>query len=178
LTALASSALAAVIASAVTVVLVHRHDHQPTIPTSGTTHSTGPDTSLPDNEVTRVGEPTNLGGWTIVVEKFAVASVYEREPAMRGQKWLTTTLTLTNSGGASRSFDLQQITARYYQEGTWIEVPVRLGGSIGVGPRKTIREFLGFSVPTSAGTYSLVIRKDLESEKQSGVAAEIDLNCC
>ena len=135
-------------------------------------------TSLPANQVTRVGEPTPLSGWTVVVEKFAVASVYERERAPSGRKWLTATLALTNSAGSSRSFDLQQITARYYQEGTWVEVPVRLGGGIGVGPKKTITEVLGFSVPASAGTYSLVVRKDLESEKQSGDAVEIDLNCC
>ena len=81
---------------------------------------------MPDNQVTRVGEPTSLRGWTFVVEKFAVASVYAGEHARRGRKWLTTTLTLTNPAGATRSFDLQQITARYYEEGTWVEAEIDL----------------------------------------------------
>jgi hypothetical protein len=60
----------------------------------------------------------------------------------------------------------------------WNEVPARLTGSIGIGPNKTISYVLGFPVPASAGVFSLVIRKDLQSEKRSGDAVEIDLNCC
>jgi hypothetical protein len=170
-------ALSAVIGSAATIAFAHRHNGHESAQ-SATAKGATTTSSPPENQVARVGEPTVLNGWTIVAEKFGLASVYERERAASGRKWLVTQLALTNSAGTSRSFDLNQVVARYAEAGAWTEVPARLGGTIGVGPKKTIRYALGFSVPNAAQIFTLVIRKDLQAEKHSGDAVEIDLNCC
>jgi hypothetical protein len=87
-------------------------------------------------------------------------------------------LRIANLGHTARSFDSRHVSARYFEEGTQPEVTPTYNEQLLVQPTAALPMVLAFSVPTSSQTYSIVIRKGLEAEKQAGTAVEIDLNCC
>jgi hypothetical protein len=135
-------------------------------------------TALPSTSASRVREPTQLDGWTIVVESYHLASVFEQQRVLAGHKWLIAELAVTNTGAAGRVFDSRRVVGRYFESGASPEVPSGWNTELAPPANQTLPLELAFSVPSSSQIYSIVVRKDLESEKQAGTAVEIDLNCC
>jgi hypothetical protein len=58
----------------------------------------------------------------------------------------------------------------------YADVPSAINAATLVPPRTVVPLDLGFSIPASTHDYSVVVRRDLESELISGDAIEIDLN--
>jgi hypothetical protein len=135
-------------------------------------------TTLPPNFVTRVREPTRLDGWTIVVDGYRLAPIFEQQTPPSGHKWLVAEFTVTNTAGRGHVFDSRRVVGRYFEGGAQPEVPSSWNTDLVPAPNQTVPLELAFSVPSSSEIYSIVVRGDLESEKQAGTAVEIDLNCC
>jgi hypothetical protein len=132
--------------------------------------------TVPSNFVSRVREPTRFDGWIIVVESYRLAPVFEQQAAPSGHKWLVAELTVTSTGGLAES------STRVASSGAISRVVPRprcLRAGIPSGPRYRTKSFR-WNWPSRClrQIYSIVVRNDLESEKQVGTAVEIDLNCC
>jgi hypothetical protein len=168
--------LGAAVGSAITVV-VDRDDRsaQPTAAAASTITTVA---SVPPNLVTRLRQPTRLDSWSIVATDFQRADTFDNVTAPAQHLWLVVYLKIANVGPTASSFDSRHVVARYFEEGTQPEVPATYNEQLLVQPRAVLPMVLAFSVPTSSQTFSIVIRKDLEAEKQAGTAVEIDLNCC
>jgi hypothetical protein len=167
--------LAAALGSTLTIAIgyITRGSGRATVASTATSNTT-----VASNVVSRVRQPARLDGWTIVVESYRLTSVVEQQAAPAGHKWLVAELTVTNTGAPGRVFDSRRVVARYFESGAWPEVPSGWSTGLAAAPNQTLPLELAFSVPSSSQIYSIVVRKDLESEKQAGTAVEIDLNCC
>jgi hypothetical protein len=132
-----------------------------------------PTVSVP---ISRVGQSTPFDGWTMTVTSDQRAAEFEQAKASPGQIWIVARLSIQNHGTSAREFDTHLVVLRYFSQGVYADVPSAINAATLVPPRTVVPLDLGFSIPASTQDYSVVVRRDLESELVSGDAIEIDLN--
>jgi hypothetical protein len=174
--AIAAMAIAsAVVGSVVTLGFTRKpaHTTQPQAVVSTTT------STLAANAVVRVDEPATIDGWVIVVTRFRVVSTWNGSPAPSGRRWLVVDARLTNATGGTHTFSPDMIEARSLDataDGAFVSAVT--GEAWQPPPHSTLVAIFTFSVSEQARTFTLVVRREIEAQKQHGDSVEIDLNCC
>ena len=131
------------------------------------------------NPVVRVDEPATIDGWVIVVTRFRVVSAWNGSLAPSGRRWLVVDARLTNATDGTQTFTPDMIEARSLDAtGDGAFVSAVTGEAWQPPPHSTLVAIFTFSVPEQARTFTLVVRREIETQKQRGDSVEIDLNCC
>jgi hypothetical protein len=172
---LASAALA----SSVTIAITHRSVRAtPSSGASSTTASTASTAEAP-NPVARVGEPATIDGWVMVVTRYQVVRSLKGYPTSPDRRWLVIDARLTNSTGTKQDFFPEMIEARTLNVTGVAAYTSAMPGAVWEPPPHSTGsgQFI-FPVSALAGTFSLVIRREILSGKRRGDSVEIDLNCC
>jgi hypothetical protein len=169
---LASAALA----SSATFAITHRSGRAAPSTTASSTTASGTEAA---NPVARVDEPATFDGWVLVVKRYRVVRSMKGFPARSDRRWLIIDARLTNSTGSNRDFTPEMIEARTLSfTGVAAYTSAMPGAVWEPPPHATISGQFIFSVSALAGTFSLVIRREILSAKSRGDSVEIDLNCC